>query len=365
MKRWLAPTTLCVMALGLSACQKPEPPKAAASPARVQVTTVKSDLFTDEVEALGTVRALEAINITANVEEKVTSVHFEDGQRVKKDDLLVRLSVEEETAMLGGAEANLAEQEREVERLKGLVNDGAVSQVRLQEYLTQRDIARQKINEIKAQIADRTVKAPFDGILGFRSISQGALIQPGVVIATLDVLEPVRLDFAVPETFLADLQPGMTIDSRSEAFPGQVFRGKVTQIDSRVNPVTRSIIVRAEVPNPDLKLRPGMLLTTSLKRNPAKSLIVPERSIVSLQANHFVFVISPVEGQSGVKRTPVGIGRRIPGYIEIVGGLEEGQKIVTDGLVGLRDGALVTITGDFKEPTKPFSPLVKREGENS
>jgi membrane fusion protein (multidrug efflux system) len=319
---------------------------------KVWVTKVAEREFADQVEALGTVQALEAINISANVTERVTALHFSDGQTVEKGALLAELSSDEEAAMLEGANVNLAEQEREVNRLRALANDGAVSQVRLQEYLTARDLALQKIEEAKAQLTDRQITAPFAGVLGFRRVSIGALVAPGDVIATLDFIDTVKLDFSVPETFLSDLEPGMTIEALSSAFPADIFKGTVTDIDSRVNPVTRAVIVRAEIPNPDHKLRAGMLLTTRVKKNPGSSPAIPERALVSVQSNHFVFAVDGTR----VKRLPVTLGRRQPGFVEITGGADVGTSIVADGTIGLRDGAEVIISGEARAPAESYSP---------
>ncbi len=361
MKRCFRYQILLLAGLALSSCQEEAeeaPAPAASAPAKVETAEVKTDLFADEVEALGTVRALEAIELSANVTERVEEIFFEDGQEVKKGDLLAKLSTDEEQAMLAAARANLEEQEREIKRLTELAEEGAVSQVRLQEYMTQRDIALQRVEEVQAQIGDRNIAAPFDGVLGFRQISLGALVGPGDVIATLDILDPVKLDFTVPETFLSDLRTGMEITAYTEAYPGEGFKGEVTQIDTRVNPVTRSVTVRAELPNPGLKLRPGMLLTTRLVKNPTTSLTIPERALLSVQSEHFAFVVEKAAEGEGmvVKRAQVHIGRRKPGYVEITSGLEKGQKIVSDGLLGLRDGAPVEVVGQFSEPAAPFNP---------
>ncbi len=344
--------------LGLVSCEEVAdvagPP--ARPPAKVVAATVEERLFADEVEALGTVRAYEAIDLSANVTEQLTEIHFEDGEIVEKGALLAKLSDNEERAMLEGARVNLAEQEREVKRMQELVGQGAVSQVRLQEYLTARDLALQKIEEAKAQLADRTITAPFAGVLGFRRISVGALVSPGDVIATLDLIDTVKLDFAVPETFLGDLSPQMVIQARSSAFPREVFEGTVTNIESRINPVTRSVMVRAEIPNPEAKLRAGMLLTTRVKKNPSTSPAIPERALVSVQTKHFAFLINETEEGTTVSRVPVGIGRRQPGYVEILDGLQTGQRVVSDGLIGLGDGAVVTVSGEFQGPAEPYTP---------
>ncbi len=351
--------TLLATILALSACKRA--PDASSKPGgpdvqKVKVATVTTAEFSDTVEALGTVQALESIDLSANVTETVKALHFEDGDRVKKGQLLAELNDSEEKAMLAAARAQLAEPAREADRLRGLVEGGAVSEVRLQGYETQIDIAEQKIAEIEAQIADRRIEAPFDGVLGFRKVSVGALVAPGDVITTLDVLHPVKFDFTVPETFLGDLEPGLEVVARSGAWPGEVFRGQVTGIDSRVDPVTRSATVRAEVPNEGLKLRPGMLMTTELAKNRSESPSVPERALVALQRQQFVYVVEAADGGTVARRVPVEIGRRLPGFAEVVSGLEAGQRVVTDGLLGLRDGAALEVIGEFEGPAEPYTP---------
>ncbi len=347
-----------LLSAGCKDAEAPAKPKEAQPPAKVETTPVVSRPFSDKVEALGTVRALEAINISASVTDRIDEMFFEDGDSVKKGTVLVKLEQTEEDAILAGAKAEQDEQEREIQRLQGLVKNGAVSEVRLEEYRTRRDIAIQRVKEVEAQISDRLIVAPFDGVLGFRRMSPGALVSPGELIATLDVLDPVKLDFTVPETFLSDLKSGLEITARTEAFPDDEFIGKVTHVDTRVNPITRSVTVRAEIPNSDRRLRPGMLMTTVLDKNPEKSLSIPERALVSVQAKHFVFGVNKDGDATSptVSRIPVTIGRRLPGYVELLEGVTEGQTIVSDGLIGLVDGGAVEITGTFKGTAAPYRP---------
>ena len=351
-----------VLSAGCSDSGDKGPAEATAQPpAKVQTAMVEARPFSDSVEALGTVRALEAINISSNVTDRVDKLFFEDGDVVKEGTLLVQLEKTEEDAVLAGAKALQAEQEREIERLRGLVKNGAVSEVRLEEYRTQQIIALQRVKEVEAQIKDRQIVAPFDGVLGFRSVSVGALVSPGDLIATLDVLDPVKLDFTVPETFLNDLKTGLEITALSEAFPGVPFQGTIKQIDSRVNPITRSIVVRAELPNPDGQLRPGMLMTTSLEKNTDESLSIPERALMSVQSKHFVFLVKKGKGeQQTCVRTSVTIGRRIPGFVEVLEGLSKDQTIVSGGMIGLTDGAAVEVTGTFEKPTEAYRPGIEQ-----
>lgn len=328
--------------------------KHTASPARVVVFEVENREFRDVIEALGTVRAAESIEISAKVTETVEELLFEDGQKVEAGQLLVRLSSQEVLAALEAARANLAEQEREMARLQKLVESGAAPVARLEERGTLAELARRRIQESEARLADRRIEAPFSGLLGLRRISPGALVSPGTVLATLDKIDTVRLDFQVPEVFLADLRPGLKIEAKSPAWPERVFAGQVSQIDSRVDPVTRAVTVRADLPNEDLALRSGMLMTTTVGRRPRQAPAVPERALIPLNRRQFVFVVD--ESGGSVRQVEIETGARQPGFVEVASGLQPGVKVVTDGFMGLKDGDPVTVAGTFAAPSAPYNP---------
>lgn len=315
---------------------------------------VKKDSYSYDIQAIGTVRADETTSISSNVTETVTSLHFDDGDMVKKGDLLATLSCAEEQAMLDSAKATLAEEEREIERLTGLVKTGAAPEARLAERRTLSDIAKQKILEAEAKLSDRRIVAPFDGAVGLRRISVGALVSPGTIITTLDKVDVVKIDFHVPETVLPYLKPGTEIVTKAEAAGGKIFKGKLAHLDSRIDPVTRAVPARAEVPNPERLLRPGMLVAVDLAMEPRLSLSIPERALVPVGSKQFVFGVD----QGKAKRLQITTARRKPGFVEVLSGLKEGQIIIADGLVGLQDGAEVKVTGEFKAPVAAFNPEV-------
>lgn len=335
-----------------SAAAAARPTTAAKGAAPVLTAKVTRENYALDLDAIGTVRAFESIDLSPNVTESVTQISFNDGDFVKKGTLLATLSDAEEQAMSASAKATLAEEEREIERLKNLVKDGAAPEARLAERKTLADIARQKILEADAKLTDRRITAPFDGWLGLRRISVGALVSPGTVIASLDKIDVVKIDFAVPETYLGSVKAGTLITARTDTDRERHYEGKVSHLDSRIDPVTRSIPVRAEVANPELALKPGMLVMVRLVVEPKLSLSIPERALVPVGARTFVFGIE----NDKAKRTEVKIGRRKPGYVEIVTGLNEGQLIIADGLVGLQDGAAVKAAGDYGGPVKAFNP---------
>jgi membrane fusion protein (multidrug efflux system) len=326
-------------------------PKAKSAQPVTTAKVGKSDFSLDLI-AVGTVVSDESIDLSSKVTEAVTALHFDDGQQVKKGDLLIELNSAEEEASLSAAKSQLAEHEREILRLQSLVKDGAAPEARLEERRTLAEVARQHILEVEARLADRRIVAPFDGWLGLRRISVGALVSPGTVIVSLDKIDRVKIDFSVPETYLGLVKPGAILEARTQATGDKVFRGTLTHLDTRIDPVTRSAAARAMMPNEELLLRPGMLVSAVLHVEPRISLSIPERALVPVGAKTYVFTL---DGDKA-SRIEVTIGRRKPGYIEVLAGLKEGQIIVADGLVGLQDGMAVKVTGEFQAPVEPFDP---------
>jgi membrane fusion protein, multidrug efflux system len=324
-------------------------PKGASS---VTTASVKKSNYATDIEAIGTVLADESTSIMPNVTETVTSLNFDDGKVVKKGDLLAMLSDAEEQAMFASAKSSLAEEEREIARLTALVKDGAAPEAKLQERQTMAEVARQKIREAEAKLADRRIVAPFDGVLGLRRISVGALVSPTTVIATLDKIDVVKIDFSVPETALPHLKIGTEISAHAAAARDKAYSGRLAHLDSRIDPVTRSVAARAEVPNGGHELKPGMLVMVRLAMEPRLSLSIPERALVPVGAKAFVFTIT--DGKA--RRLEVQTGRRKPGYLEIISGVQEGQLVIADGIVGLQDGMAVNVTGEFAGPVAAFHP---------
>ncbi len=300
-------------------------------PVPVTAWTLEEQPFQSRVEALGTLRAWESVTITSSVSETVSRLHFEDGQTVAEGDLLVTLQQEEEIASLREQQEFLAEQEREVARLENLVKRNQVAETDLDQRRTLAAIARSRIAQEKAQIDDRTISAPFSGVLGLRQVSPGALVEPGQTITTLDDVSRMRLDFTVPARFLRFLEPGQQIEASTAAYI-QAFTGEVTAVDSRVDPVNRSITARAAFDNRDSFLKPGMLMQVTVLGDRRQALLVPEESLVSRSTDHYVWQI---DGDVA-KRVFVEIGDRRPGWVEVVAGLKPGDVVVKDGVGRLR-----------------------------
>ncbi|WP_321397264.1 efflux RND transporter periplasmic adaptor subunit [Emcibacter sp.] len=306
---------------------------------QVIANEVIKDQFVDTVEALGTTKANESVVLTTTITDKVSAIHFTDGMFVKKGTVLATLITEEEQADLRNAEANFDEQERELKRVRGLVEAKTLATARLDAQKTLYEKALAQLQIAHARIRDRQIIAPFDGKLGIRQISVGALVTPGTVITTIDDLSVIKVDFTVPEAFLSVLKEGQSIEARSEAYD-RLFKGLVTTIDTRVNPTSRAVTVRAEIPNDELLLRPGMLLSIDLIKNRAQSIMIPEESIINYEDRKYVFV---VQKDNTVSRRQVETGRRRPGAVEVLSGLQVGELVVSQGLLKIQDGTRVSV----------------------
>ncbi len=310
-----------------------------AAPESVAVVTapVEQKPIAVEIEALGTARANEAIEVTSKVGNKVIAVRFDEGQWVRRGEVLVELDGAQDRADLAAAEAALAESRSAYARSRDLYAQQALSQSQLEQIEATLKGNEARVASAAARVADTVIRAAFDGRVGLRRVSVGALVSPGTVITTLDDTRTMKLDFDVPETFLAILKPGLTVAAKSVAYPGDFFDGEVESVDSRVDPVTRSIKVRARLPNPEGLLRPGMFLTVVVSREPIPGLVVPEQALVPERGEVYVFVVA--DGRAA--RRVVTIGRRSPGEVEILAGVATGERIVIEGTQKIRDGSTV------------------------
>lgn len=329
-----------MLLIAAAGCSRQEDgPGKVIGPQTIDVITAEAKIqpLGVEIEAVGTARANESVEVTSKASNTVTAIRFEEGDRVRKGDILVELNGDEARAALAEAEATLAESQNNFKRSRDLYAQQAlsVSQLDLIESTLKANQAR--VDVAKARLADTIIRASFDGKTGFRRVSLGSLVSPGTVITTLDDTSVIKLDFTVAETYLYALEKGLPVTAATAGLPGREFNGKVSQIDSRVDPVSRSIAVRAELPNPKGELRPGMFMTVKLQGEVAPALLVPENAIVPEQGRTFVFVVE--DGQA--TRREVKLGKRRPGVVEIVEGLKEHERVVVEGTQNLRDGGPV------------------------
>jgi len=325
--------------LALSACGKiAENGEMAAGATTVITVAAEAKPWNDTISALGTVQARESITVTAKVSEVVQQVHFESGEEVEAGARLVTLSGNQQQAALAAAEATAAEAESAYKRHLELVEQQLISRSTLDTQRALHESAQARVEQMRADLGDRIIRAPFAGVLGIRRISQGALITPGTPIVTLDDISRVYVDFPVPELQLAQLVPGQIVSGASAAWPGQVFSGTVRVIDARVDEASRAVMVRADFANPGHKLRPGMLVQVLALRPTRQALVLPELALVQIGRETFVW---KVDEDQRVERVQVSVGQRQGGQVEIVSGVARGDKIVVEGTGKLYPGAHV------------------------
>ncbi len=319
----------------------------AAAPAFAEPVIVSSATmisFPVTVEALGTVRANEAVEIRARISERVTAIRFREGEHVDAGAVLVQLDATRARADVAAAQAAITESEAQLRRAAQLRDARSLSQAEYDTRLAERDARRAALAVAEAALADATVRAPFEGRIGLRRVSVGSLVDSGTVITTLDDTDPVKIDFDVPETLLAHVVPGATISVRSAAWQDVDFEGRVDSVDTRVDPISRDLTVRGILPNPNTRLLPGMFVTVRLLREEVLALVVPEQAIVPEQSRQFVFVI---DADGRVEKRLVKTGRRRPGLVEIDSGLSAGERVVAEGTQRARPGASVEIVGEI------------------
>jgi membrane fusion protein (multidrug efflux system) len=305
----------------------------------VVVAPVRLERLSLETEALGTAHANESVDVTAKVSNLVTAVRFDEGQQVRRGDLLVELDGAQARAELAIAEAAVTESRSQYKRSRELYSTRALSEAQLDQIEAALKANEARVLVAQARLGDTMIRAPFAGRVGLRRVSPGSLVNPGTVITTLDDTGTIKLDFTVSESFLSSVTPGLAIAAHSIAYPGRTFEGKVASVDSRVDPSTRSVTVRALVPNPEGLLKPGMFLNVRLSRGAADALLVPEQALVPEQGDVFVFVL---KGNSVEKRL-IRTGQRRVGEVEVVQGLAAGERVVSEGTQKVRDGAQVKV----------------------
>lgn len=303
-----------------------QPPMAAPG---VIVSPVAAQEFADRIEAIGTAQANQSATLTATVTETIKSLNVNEGEFVKAGTVIAELNDDEELATLNEAA-------KAFNRYDKLARSKIGSEAR-------RDEEEARMNVARAQLDKRRLVAPFDGVLGIRRVSVGDLVSPGTVITTIDELDPIKLEFSVPESYISVLKSGLEIHAITEAYPGENFTGQIEAVDSRVNSLTRAILVKATLPNADSRLRPGLLMKVNIVKTSRMSLAIPEEAIISVGDKKSVLIVG---SDNKVAEKAVTTGNRQAGYVEILSGLKQGEKVIIEGLQKAHAGAEVKIAGE-------------------
>ena len=274
-----------------------------------------------------------------------------DGEQVERGRLLIRLEDAEEQALLRAAQAITDERRNASGRASQLQQRNLAARADVEDTQSRLRQAQADAQALEARLENYRVHAPFSGRVGFRNVSVGTLVTPGMELVTLDKLDVMKLDFTVPEVFLGRLSAGLNLSATTAAYPDDVFRGEISSIGTRIDPVSRSVNVRAELANPDLKLRPGMLMEVIVQQRVRDALVLPEAAIQPSGNRHFVMVIQQQEEAPRLERREVAIGERRSGEVEVLEGISEGDLVVIHGLQLAREGQEVRLLGIADDST--------------
>ena len=328
--------------------------KAERPPTAIDAKQVRIDDITIDMEVVGNLKALDSIDVTSEVNGIVTEIKFTEGQKVKKNNILFILESSIEKAEINIQKAEVDRWTALLERRKRLARSAEklsqtnnIAKTRLDQLLTdetealaQLQIAKAALNIAKNKFDKKTIRAPFDGVIGLKIKSIGEYLEPGEVMTSLDSIDPIEIDFEVPEAAISSLKIGTKIKTFSRAWKEEIFIGTIKSIDTRISRDSRSITVRAEIVNNELKLKPGMFMVVKLPVMTHKNaIIIPEESVLTDGTQRTVYVIN-----NGItKATPVKLGQRLTGEVEVTEGIDEDAIVVTGGIQKVRDGSKVTI----------------------
>lgn len=323
---------------------------------KIDVIKVEHVELNDALSTIGTAKANESVELTSKGVHKIKAIYFDDNAFVKEGDVILEFEQDEERAQLAASESKYQESKREKDRIQKLHEKEFAPQQQLDAKTTQVEVSKQEKKQLKARIEQLTIRAPFDGQLGIRRYSVGSVVESGSLINTIDDISVIKLDFNVPSIYLASLKVGNSIKATTDAIHGVDFEGEIKSIDTRVDNATRSVLVRAMIQNPGYLIKPGLLMKVMLVMESAKVIVVPEESIAQKREEHFVYVLN-AEKDAVIMRK-VEIGRRVPGFVEITSGLQDGEVVATSGMMKLQDGSKVSVSLEGELP-KIISPDVR------
>ncbi len=298
----------------------------------VEVGKVQRLRMEDDAQAVGTLRSRQGVMLRPEISGRVARLGFGDGQRVRRGQLLVQLDDTLQTAQLRQAEAQAGIARTNLARNRELVAENFVSQSVVDQSAAALEVALAQVALNKAQLERMKILAPFDGVAGIRSVDVGDYVKDGADLVNVEDTTQVWVDFRLPERYLAKLKPGQAVEVALDAMPGRTFRGQVDALDSQLDANGRSLLVRARLSNPDGVLRSGMFARTrTLLAVRDNALVVPEEALVPQGGKQFL--IKVVDGPQGKvsQRLEARIGMRIPGRVEILAGVVEGDMVVTAG----------------------------------
>ena len=321
-------------------------------PSPVSMVLVERHSFTDTLDLLGVAKGRQSVTLSAAATQLVSRVRFTPGDAVSQGQVLVELKSAEQDAGMAQAQARAVQADRALQRWKTLADQGYASKAAVDQYEAASLSARADVSAAAARQGDRTIRAPFSGVVGLSDIAPGSVINPGAAIVTLDDVSVIRVDFQVPDRFLSAVREGQAISASVDAYPGPPIQGRVVKLDTRIDERTRALTVRAEFPNPGRLIKPGMMMRVALAQGSREGLAVPE-SAVSVQGDYaFVYGLKAQGPKTMAERRPVVTGLRQAGWVEIKDGLALGDRVIADGLNKVQPGQPVRVAGAGGKPRR-------------
>ena len=327
-------------------------------PEAVTTLVVKQEQWPATLRAIGTVAAVQGVVVSADLPGLVDDIAFDSGKTVRQGDVLLRLDTRQEQAQLAAAEAQLGLARMNLERMSGLLGKGVTSKAEYDRAAAEQKQAEARVGEVRATIERKTIRAPFAGVLGIRQVNAGQYLNPGDPIVPLQSLDPVHVNFSVPQQELGPLRAGAEVKVSAEDVPGDLV-GKITAIDSVVDEGTRNIRVQASLANPQRTLRPGMFVTTEIHMGEGHAVVtVPASAVLNAPYGDSVFVVEDIKGPTGAtyrgaRQQFVKVGPGRGDQVALVSGVDAGAEIVTSGVFKLRNGAAVHVDNAVQPGNDP------------
>jgi membrane fusion protein, multidrug efflux system len=323
-------------------------------PTTVTSATVKEEDWAPRLTAVGSVSAVQGAVVSAELAGIVSEINFQSGAEAKKGEVLMKLDASQEEALLRSAEAEAQLARTDLERARDLAIKKVVSSAELDSAQSKFRRMNAVVDQMRSSIAKKTVTAPFDGQLGIRQVNVGQMINAGQQVVGLTALDPVYVDFAVPDQYLSKLAKDLEVTVRSDAFPGRLFKGKLTAINSMVDPVTRNVPLQATLENPDHALHPGMFAKVEVAlAETKKTIVIPGSAVSYAPYGDSVFVLEkqkdPKTGKESevLRQQFVRIGEARGDFVAVTQGLKAGETIVSTGVFKLRNGMAVAVNNDL------------------
>jgi membrane fusion protein, multidrug efflux system len=328
-------------------------------PEAVTTVVAKQETWPSALSAIGTVTAVQGVTVSADLPGIVEKINFESGRTVRKGDLLVKLDTSQEEAQLTAAVAQRNLAKVNLERMTGLRESGVIAQADYDRAAAQSAQDEAHVGEIKATIERKTIRAPFSGLLGIRQVNLGQYLAPGAPIVPLQSLNPIYVSFAVPQREVTHLRTGTAVQLKAEGGSDVLGTGRISAVDSVVDPATRNVQVQATFDNPVGRLRPGMFVEAQVLMGASQPVVsLPASAISYAPYGDSVFIVEDVKGPDGktfrgVRQQFVKLGPARGDQIAVVSGLKSGEEVVSSGVFKLRNGAAVRVNNQVQPGNNP------------